>query len=283
VSGVFIASLGHSGSTLLDLMLGSHPRLVSLGEIHATITRFAEPQNVCTCGAPAESCPLWGPIREEWRRRPDRPYAEQYAAVVERVRAVCGPEVAPVDSSKHLPALAALAAESRRQLKVIFLVKDVRSFVASAVDRDLPWTKRHRNTTPWNVARWRGGNRRFEAWFEREGIEPFTLGYEELCFKTAAVLRKLCDFLGVPFDPAVLAPRGERAHILRGNRMRFDPQRRAAVSYDARWMMGARTLWSAPWFLPVMGLNRRLVYSNLENSEPSGSAPARTAPPRSDG
>jgi hypothetical protein len=38
-------------------------------------------------------------------------------------------------------------------------------------------------------------------------------------------------------------------------------------------MMSSRSLWAAPWLLPVMGLNRRLVYSNL--------APA--TPPRSDG
>ena len=130
-----------------------------------------------------------------------------------------------------------------------------------------------------NVARWRSGNRRFEEYFTREGIAAFTLGYEELCFKPAAVVPKLCEFLGVPFDPAVLAPRGERAHILRGNRMRFDPERRAAVSYDARWLMGARTLWAAPWYLPVMGLNRRLVYSNLERP-PSG---RELTPPRNDG
>ncbi|HET6162741.1 MAG TPA: sulfotransferase [Planctomycetota bacterium] len=279
MSGVFIASLGHSGSTLLDLMLGSHPRLVSLGEVHATIARAGEPQNPCTCGKTAEGCPIWGPALEEKRRAPDRPYGELYALVLRRVREVCGEGVAPVDSSKHVPALAALPAEARRALRVVFLVKDVRSFVASAVDRTLPWTQRHRNTTPWNVARWRSGNRRFEEYFAREGIAAFTLGYEELCFKPAAVVPKLCEFLGVPFDPAVLAPRGERAHILRGNRMRFDPERRAAVSYDARWMMGARTLWAAPWYLPVMGLNRRLVYSNLERP-PSG---RELTPPRSDG
>lgn len=273
MSGVFIASLGHSGSTLLDLMLGSHPRLVSLGEVHATLARAAEKQNVCTCGKAAEECPIWGPVLAATRQDPRRPYGELHALVQERVRAVCGDGVATVDSSKHVPALAALPAEERRALRVVFLVKDVRSFVASAVDRSLPWTKRLRNTTPWSVARWRSGNRRFEEYFARERIAAFTLGYEELCFKPAAVLPKLCEFLGVPYDPAVLAPRGERAHVLRGNRMRFDPERRAAVSYDARWMMSARSLWAAPWLLPVMGLNRRLVYSNL----------APVTPPRSDG
>jgi len=69
VSGVFIASLGHSGSTLLDLMLGSHPRLVSLGEVHATIARAAEKQNVCTCGKAADDCPVWGPVLAAVRKR----------------------------------------------------------------------------------------------------------------------------------------------------------------------------------------------------------------------
>jgi hypothetical protein len=150
VSGVFIASLGHSGSTLLDLMLGSHPRLVSLGEVHATIARAAEKQNVCTCGKAAEECPIWGPVLAATRQDPRRPYGELDALVQERVRAVCGDGVAPVDSSKHVPALAALPDERRRALRVVFLVKDVRSFVASAVDRSLPWTKRLRNTTPWS-------------------------------------------------------------------------------------------------------------------------------------
>ena len=281
MSGVFIASLGHSGSTLLDLMLGSHPRLVSLGEVHATIARAAEKQNVCTCGKAADDCPIWGPVLAAARKDSGRPYGELHALVHERVRAVCGEGVAAVDSSKHVPALEALPPERRRELQVVFLVKDVRSFVASAVDRSLPWTRRHRNSTPWNVLRWRGGNRRFESYFAREKLATFTLGYEELCFKPAAVVPKLCEFLRVPFDAAVLAPRGERAHILRGNRMRFDPERRSAVSYDARWMMSARPLWSAPWYLPVMGLNRRLVYSNLERAAKDGKA--AVTPPRSDG
>lgn len=263
MSGVFIASLGHSGSTLLDLMLGAHPRLVSLGEVHATLTRFSEPQNPCTCGQAVAGCPIWGPVQEAWRARPDRPYAELHRLVRERVRSVCGEGVAPVDSSKHLPALRALDAEQRRSLKVVFLVKDVRSYVASAVDRSLPWSRLHRNTTAWNVVRWRQGNRRLETYLQRERLDHATLGYEELCFKPAALLRRLCDFLGLPFDAAMLAPDAARAHILRGNRMRFDKERSSAVSYDARWMMSARTLWAAPWLLPVMKLNRRLVYSNL--------------------
>ena len=30
---IFIASLSHSGSTLLDLMLNAHPQMVSVGEL----------------------------------------------------------------------------------------------------------------------------------------------------------------------------------------------------------------------------------------------------------
>ena len=64
--------------------------------------------------------------------------------------------------------------------------------------------------------------RRFENYFAREESWRSRSGTRSL-LKPVAVVPKLCELLGVPFDAAVLAPRGERAHILRGNRMRFDP------------------------------------------------------------
>ena len=109
MSGVFIASLGHSGSTLLDLMLGSHPRLVSLGEVHADDRargRAAEPVHLREAGRGVPDLGV-----QPWKRSgatPHRPYGELHALVLARVREVCGDGVAPVDSSKHVPALAAL-------------------------------------------------------------------------------------------------------------------------------------------------------------------------------
>lgn len=55
---LYICSAGHSGSTLLDLLLGSQSQSASLGEI----THF--PKNLaldtdCACGEPISRCELW--------------------------------------------------------------------------------------------------------------------------------------------------------------------------------------------------------------------------------
>lgn len=57
----FICSAAHSGSTLLDLLLGSHPEAVSLGEITHLPKNLAL-NTACTCGAPARDCRVWARI-----------------------------------------------------------------------------------------------------------------------------------------------------------------------------------------------------------------------------
>ena len=55
---VYICSTGHSGSTLLDLLLGSHSQIESLGEtIH--LSKNISLNTQCTCGEPVRSCPVW--------------------------------------------------------------------------------------------------------------------------------------------------------------------------------------------------------------------------------
>ncbi|HEV2125986.1 MAG TPA: hypothetical protein VGW38_24790 [Chloroflexota bacterium] len=59
---VLVAGLTHSGSTVLDLLLGSHPRLVGMGEVMPLLRpgnpMLDEPDRVCSCGEPLESCPF---------------------------------------------------------------------------------------------------------------------------------------------------------------------------------------------------------------------------------
>ena len=64
VKVIFIASLSHSGSTLLDLMLNAHPEVASVGELKqlGRFARLEKPnrQLRCTCGAEnLMSCEFW--------------------------------------------------------------------------------------------------------------------------------------------------------------------------------------------------------------------------------
>ena len=58
---VYICSAGHSGSTLLDMLLGTHPQCESMGELSLLPMDIAM-GNRCGCGAHYSECQLWSPI-----------------------------------------------------------------------------------------------------------------------------------------------------------------------------------------------------------------------------
>lgn len=61
---VYICSAGHSGSTLLDLLLGSHSKIESMGEISHLPKNIAL-NTLCSCGTTMSDCPAWQPIIQD--------------------------------------------------------------------------------------------------------------------------------------------------------------------------------------------------------------------------
>lgn len=72
---VFICSAGHSGSTLLDMILGSHSTAESLGELINLPMDMALNRG-CACGSAMRDCSLWPEVMRRMRVDPARdPYA----------------------------------------------------------------------------------------------------------------------------------------------------------------------------------------------------------------
>jgi hypothetical protein len=100
VKVVKLTGLGRSGSTILDVVLGTHPQIESVGEVGNIVRngwisreslrgipkdRLRVP--ICTCGkrldvlyvdTPEEACPFWSSVRREWVERTDRDSIESY-------------------------------------------------------------------------------------------------------------------------------------------------------------------------------------------------------------
>lgn len=55
---IYICSAGHSGSTLLDMLLGTHSSIFSLGEISHLPKNIAL-DTVCSCGKQIKNCVFW--------------------------------------------------------------------------------------------------------------------------------------------------------------------------------------------------------------------------------
>src|SRR5215211_7536593 len=95
-----ITGLDRSGSTILDIVLGNHPHIESVGEVANIIVngwisreslREIDPKKrrvpICTCGkrldvlyvdTPDEARPFWSRVRREWVERTDPDSIENY-------------------------------------------------------------------------------------------------------------------------------------------------------------------------------------------------------------
>ncbi len=79
IDTVFVLSAGHSGSTLLDLLVGSHSRVASLGEI-TYLPRSIVRRATCSCGTPVPECGFWQEVVTEVGRKMDKDlFADPYA------------------------------------------------------------------------------------------------------------------------------------------------------------------------------------------------------------
>ena len=64
---VYIGGSGHSGSTLLDLLLGGHSMISALGEVHRIYLCANRQAKVhwCYCGKHVLQCPMWLSVAEQ--------------------------------------------------------------------------------------------------------------------------------------------------------------------------------------------------------------------------
>jgi len=56
---LYIAGYGRSGSTVLDVLLGAHKRVVSVGELVYLGQEWQHEERTCACGATYEQCSFW--------------------------------------------------------------------------------------------------------------------------------------------------------------------------------------------------------------------------------
>jgi hypothetical protein len=245
VRSIFIAGLNRSGTTILDIVLGTHPDCIAVGEVKNVIGPDRDRSWVedhlkrCSCG----ECDFWPEVLQSIDSSGALSLEERYRVFVQ-VFAQRFPDKIPVDSSKRLSALNALSSVS--DCKTIRLVRDVRGWCVS----------RGNQVSPRLMVAWYRANRRLE----RETQTALSMGYEPLVLDPERALKSLCEGLSLAYDADMLRLKRGTEHILIGNRMRTDRSQR--LRYDGRWMQ-MPSVWPA-LLRPVMRYNRTQVYACLE-------------------
>src|SRR5262245_35304718 len=65
---VYILAASHSGSTLLSLLLGTHPDVCTVGELKLTSLGDVEAY-LCSCGQPLKACAFWAGVMHDLAQR----------------------------------------------------------------------------------------------------------------------------------------------------------------------------------------------------------------------
>lgn len=184
---IFIAGSVHSGSTILDVVLGNHPELQGTGEL-SNLHKVWQKNHYCSCGARVQACPFWSDVVQMWRERMNGDALANYGQLQVRyeksrsipiiaiaalfgshsfvryrcynfglfsaIKDVSGKSIL-VDSSKRPIRALALSFISGIDLRVIHLVRDGRgvawSFSQSRAKNDKLGVQR--DTRPRNVIR----------------------------------------------------------------------------------------------------------------------------------
>lgn len=257
---IYILGVGHSGSTLLSLLLGTASNAVSVGELRylnnylrkISYWDVKHMRYVCDCGEDLQACAFWGPITKDLQLGSDVVYDSGSLGKLRTVLHIYFPWVRPdyirlddkrlykaiarvsktqliIDSSKDLGRLMYLYENVGLPVKVIHLVRDARGVVASHEKMRYNWLVA--------VANWFFGNWFMRAYCRRRVRQNdyVLISYERFCERPGAYLQLLRRRLGVNVptqDYLSLMNRTEYHHFA-GNALRNKTTE--SIKMDASW------------------------------------------------
>lgn len=237
---IYIVGLGHSGTTLLNLMLGSNSQTFGTGEafkyFHQRKNLFLKGMG-CTCQKDIEECEFWSNVERNIFSDPTLTEKEYIKEFTEYVIKFTKKGQVIVDSSKNLSFLDELKNIKNIDLQVLFIIKDVRAWCYSIINKALKLNRfnKFKHNYFWLFRCWFVSNKKIENFLLENKITFKTITYEELCLYPRETLIELCDFVGVDFEEAMTKPNRIEQHFINGNRMRFSDSSIIEVNYDDSW------------------------------------------------
>lgn len=251
---LYIAGSSHSGSTLIDLVLGSHSLIESLGEakkipkVLQELEAGSHPRPLCSCHAAIADCDFWKSVLQL-----DIPGFAQGSGITldsaadldlaRRALAFRGKTIL-LDSSKNLGRLGFLAAEPGFSTTCLHLTRDPRAVAYSAI-RKLERSKEGSLPNRSGLLRkhafdWASLNRKIRRRYrENRKTSYLHLRYEDFVLRPDVSLLPALMSLGLEYEPAQTRFRDFTHHNIEGNRLRL--QAGSDIRFDSTYLEGLST------------------------------------------
>jgi hypothetical protein len=206
-STLFIIGEGHSGSTLLARMLDMHSEVFCGGEMLRLESALSDSSSLCSCGTTVRQCPAWQrwlTVLPDSVQKDSRHWTPE---VLDRLRLEADKRLL-VDSSKSR-AYRLFERWRHDAVAFVLILRDPRGVLCSDLRRGADLEKELSTHRKWM--------QRYAAWVAKHPSQSFTVHYEDLVTSPDATLRRLCDFAGLSFEPAMLMPDDRVHHFIRSS------------------------------------------------------------------
>ena len=228
---IYIAGTSHSGSTLLDLMLNAHSKIISGGEL-AMLNRQLRPRKSkkrlyvpCSCGAPSlHDCSYWKDVDLHSRSISGKslpeldmsdmthtnPEGAATAVLLKAMAAAANQEIV-LDSSKLPRRLAHLLTFKEFEVHPIHLIREPKGQIHSV--------RRKHGGLIKHIARYQWVHEQIRRTLK--DVRHSVVHYEELVRDPENTLRACLEPVGLAFEPQQLRWTEAAKHQVAGNGMRF--------------------------------------------------------------
>ena len=283
---IYILGSGHSGSTLLDRIIGSNPECFSVGEIRQWSKALEKPElfikeaNVeCSCGKEVKECGFYAKVTGGFQRQYKidahlnlRNYLsllwnlytfkdmesvriprDDYLELIGDIEKTTGHKIL-VDSSKTLINLIKLIKSGQYHVKLIYLSRDIRG-VANSYNK-IPYYNFYLS-----VINWVATNILYRRFLKAMQIRHIKIGYDNLARNPDIYIRELGDWLGMDITGYINGINQTEYHQIAGNNVRFREFK--GIRYDNSWKRELKFFKRSLVQLFGLVFNRRFVYRDF--------------------
>jgi Sulfotransferase domain len=305
---IYILGTGRCGSTVFEIVLGSHPKIQATGEFHGIPFPKWMPGTICSCGLTFNLCPFWSPVSNEYHKYVDfdeqlasqarfeyyrclprslshrlfgtkaiRKHARGMADLIHVISQCSGKEIV-AESSKSAARgyMYSRARSSEFDVYYIHLVRDGRGYMYSktSVPDGAGYGKRRLVLSPWELTlRWVAPNLLAMLLCSRPRNRYLRVRYEDFVERPAEVLEQVGKFVGVDMAPVIENVRQGRpipvSHLIGGNRLRFN----STITLETRFAKRALGSRKVRWTFWALGGWMAFLYGYLPRGRP-GNDPA---------